>query len=129
MHSAISNRLNKNHDICRDLCLNDQNKLFRFDHCADTAGAQCLSDFTTIFEKTNLLQVGFEFSISRSHGKTAIMSEGCCFSTFFTLCHNKDPFNYACFYFAGLGTAQQSKILPQPVTFYKKSVYERGITR
>ena len=118
---------NKNHDKCRDLSLVDQYNLnCCFDQSTDAPCAQRFSDFSTTFKNTNLLQIWFEFSICSPHGKTAIMSECSCFSTFFTLCHNKDPFNSECLYFAGLGTLQQASILPYPVSFYKKSVYMKG---
>lgn len=124
MRSVNNNPVkSKNHDISRDFYSIIRSNLFSgFDHCTDTACAQGHTDFTTTFENAHLLQIGFEFSVCGTHGKTAIMSEGCCFSTFFTLCHNKDPFNYECLFFAGLGTAQQSKILPYPATFFKNSV-------
>jgi len=118
---------NKNHDKSRDFSLVDQLNLFcRLDQSTDAPCAQRFSDFSTTSENTNLLQIRFEFSVCGPHGKTAIMSERSCFSTFFTLCHNKDPFNSECLYFAGLGTLQQASILPHPVSFYKKSVYMKG---
>lgn len=114
---------NKNHEGSRDSCLIDQSNLVRgFYQGSDTSCAQGFSNFPTIFKNTHLLQIGFEFSICRPHRKTTIVPESCGFSTFFTLCHNKDPFNYECLIFAGLGTAQQSCILPHPVTFYKNCV-------
>lgn len=123
MNFVETHHLNKNHGITREFCLIDQSSLFcGFDQSSDTSRAQCFSYFPTIFENTNLLQIGFEFSICRSHRKTAIVPECCGLPTFFTLCHNKDPFNYECLIFAGLGTAQQSSIISPPVTFYKNSV-------
>ncbi len=127
MHFAEFDLKNKNHDTSRDFSLIDQLNLFCcLDQGTDAPCAQRFSDFSTALENTHLLQIGFEFSIGSPHGKTAIMPECSCLSTFFTLCHNKDPFNHECIFFAGLGTLQQASILPQPVSFYKKSVYMKG---
>jgi hypothetical protein len=127
MNSVKLDVNNKNHDNCRDFSLVDQlNLICCLDQSSDAPGAQRFSDFSTTFENAHLLQIGFEFSVGSPHGKTAIMSEGSCFSTFFTLCHNRDPFSSECSYFAGLGTPQQASILPQAVSFYKKSVLMEG---
>lgn len=115
--------LNKNRGSRRSFCLTDHSNLFRsFYHRAYTTGAKNFLNLTTTLENRNLLQIGFKLSICCTHRKTTIMTKGRCFSTFLTLCHNKDPFNYECKDFASTGTSQQSGILPYPVSFYKKCV-------
>ncbi len=116
--------LNKNHGRSREFCNENNPNLFGcFNNCANAAGAQYFADLASVFKHRNLLQVWSEFTIGRSHGKTAIMSKSCRLSTFFTLRHNKDPFNYECSELAGGCTAQQSRILPHPITLNKNWVY------
>ncbi len=124
MHSETMLNLNKNHGRSREFCNENNQKLFgRFNNCANAACAQYFADLTSVFKYRNLLQVWSEFTIGRSHGKTAIMPKSCSLSTFFTLRHNKDPFNYECLELAGGCTAQQTRILPHPITLYKNWVY------
>lgn len=130
MNYALHFNLNKNHGLRRDFCFGKERILFsRFYNCAYAASTQNFADFASILEHRDLLQIRSKFSVGRSHRKAAIMTKGSRLPTFFTLCHNKDPFNYECLELAGLCTAQQSRILPQPVTFHKKWVLFKGEKR
>ncbi len=130
MHYALRTNLNKNHDLRRDFCFGKERFLFsRFYDSAYATSAQNFSDFASILKYRDLLQIWSKFTVGRSHRKAAIVTKGRRLPTFFTLCHNKDPFNYECLELAGLCTAQQTRILPQPVTFHKNWVLLKGEKR
>ena len=123
MNYEMHYNLNKNRGLRRFSCLNNQSKLFRsFYKSAYTAGAKQFLHLSPAFENRNLLKIWFKFSIGCTHRKAAIMTKSRCFSTFFTLCHNKDPFNHECLEFESTCTSQQSGILPYHVSFYKNWV-------
>lgn len=130
MNYEMQSNLNKNHGFRRDFRLIVRFELLnRFHDCANTTGTQYFTNLSTTFENRDFLQIRSEFSIGRSHRKTAIMTKSRCFSTFITFRHGMDPFNYECLKFAGCRTSQQGEILPYPVTFYKNCVYERGLKK
>lgn len=123
MNCAIQYRLNKNRGLRRFFCLNIQSILFRsFYHRANATGAKQFLNLTSAFEYRNLLKIWFKFSIGSTHRKAAIMTKSRCFSTIFTLCHNKNPFNRECLDYDSTCTSQQSGILPYHVSFYKNWV-------
>ena len=124
MSYAKMHDLNENHGRSREFSFDSCPNLFgRFYNCAYETRAQNFADHTPTFKHRNLLQVWSKFTIGRSHRMTAIMSKSCCFSTFFTLSHNKNPFNHECLELAEGCTAQQSQILPYPITLHKNWVY------
>jgi hypothetical protein len=57
-----------------------------FYHGADALGAQYHANFFAIDHHRNFLKVGAEGPVGCSQGATAVVAEGCGFSTGFTLC-------------------------------------------
>lgn len=121
--------LNKNHGKRRDFCLIYKSKLVcGFYQCANAASAQHFADFSTILINRNRLQIRFKLAVGRSHRKAAVMTKGRCLSTFFTLCHNKDPFNYECFDSPAFALHSNQVFYHTPYLFTRKVLSERGIT-